>query len=444
MTLHIAAEDYGRCETGANEAAADAQLAYEQHVAGLVAQAVEDGRKLATVREISAIDDIPGADLIKVATVEGWKVVVKAGEFQPGDKCVFLEVDTFLPFSDPRYEFLRKNGITWNGIEGARLKTIRLRKQLSQGLALPLHEFPELEPYLNDPDLRNINFTGILKLMKWEKQMGAQLAGKAKGSFPSFLRKSDQERAQNMGGEIFGLSTWEHEGKLLSKDPLPGDVLHTAIEDGVKAGRIVQVGDDFYHVKGEVQPPARYEVTVKLDGSSMTVFSYTGGAEPTYGVCSRNLELKLEGNEDNAFVKTAQPIIELLKHLEPNFALQGELCGPSIQGNRENLPFCQFFVYNVFDISKGEFLTPAERRNWLDAANDVAKNELGTAALEHVPVLHECVSLEDLGITSMDELLAYADGPSLNNSVREGLVFKAVNGRHQFKVISDYFLENEK
>ena len=99
------------------------------------------GRRLVSVRKIDAIEDIPNADLIKVAVIGGWKVVVKAGEFQPSDLCVFFEIDSFLPADDSRYEFLLKNKTTWMGKEGIRLRTIRLRKQLSQGLALPISSF---------------------------------------------------------------------------------------------------------------------------------------------------------------------------------------------------------------------------------------------------------------------------------------------------------------
>ena len=99
------------------------------------------GRRLVSVRKIDAIEDIPNADLIKAAVIGGWKVVVKAGEFQPGDLCVFFEIDSFLPADDPRYEFLLKNKTTWMGKEGIRLRTIRLRRALSQGLALPISSF---------------------------------------------------------------------------------------------------------------------------------------------------------------------------------------------------------------------------------------------------------------------------------------------------------------
>ena len=425
---------------------ADMQAEAERmHREQLVAQAVEDGRKLVTVRAITAIEDIPGADLIKKATVEGWPVVVKAGEFQVGDLCVFFEVDSYLPMDDERYKFLEKNAINWEGIPGARLKTIRLRKQLSQGLALPIALFPEIIDHLiglgigksEVEKIREINFTGLLGIMKWDKPVNAQLAGMAKGNFPSFLRKSDQERCQNMVGQIFGYEE--------TFRPVPADVV-TAMQPGViteaiNAGRMRMVNDvlNFVH-EPQASRDTRYEVSLKMDGSSMTVYHRDGEV----GVCSRNLDLKIEGNEENSFVKMASTgMFDALKHYGKNIALQGELMGPGIQGNRENFSFEQYFIYNVFNIDTGEFLNPAERHQVVKELNDIGEaNGLGYFA--HVPILHNNVTLAELGIHNMDDLLKFAIGPSMVNNVREGVVFKAMDGTHQFKAISNLYLEQEK
>lgn len=69
-------------------------------------------RKLVTVRVVDAIEPIVGADAIECALVEGWTAVIKKDEFAVGDRCVFFEIDSFLPSADPRYEFLAKNAIT--------------------------------------------------------------------------------------------------------------------------------------------------------------------------------------------------------------------------------------------------------------------------------------------------------------------------------------------
>jgi RNA ligase (TIGR02306 family) len=95
-------------------------------------------RKLASIQEIISVEDIPGADNIQVATVKGWKLVVKRDEFKAGDKAIYFEIDSFLPIKD-EFEFLRKSSFKRMGdLEGFRLKTIKLRGQVSQGLLLPV------------------------------------------------------------------------------------------------------------------------------------------------------------------------------------------------------------------------------------------------------------------------------------------------------------------
>ena len=94
-------------------------------------------RKLASIREISAIHPIPGADRIEVAQVDGWECVVQKGEFQVGQHIVYVEVDSIVP-DVPEFEFLRPRKF--------RVRTIKLRGQVSQGLVLPLSILPDGAP----------------------------------------------------------------------------------------------------------------------------------------------------------------------------------------------------------------------------------------------------------------------------------------------------------
>ena len=195
-------------------------------------------RKLVTVRTVDAIRPIAGADAIDCATVEGWQVVVKKGEFQAGDRCVYFEIDAFLPLTDSRFDFLARNKSTWLGREGVRLRTVKLRGQLSQGLILPLAGFPEIASAVaNDADA---DLTALLGVEKWEATQAAGLSGQPAGAFPAFIRKTDQERIQNLREVLYEQALTE------------------------------------------------FEVTLKLDGSSMTVFYRQGEA----GVCSRNYQVE--------------------------------------------------------------------------------------------------------------------------------------------------------
>ena len=177
-------------------------------------------RKLASIRKVSSIQPIEGADAIEIAVVDGWKVVTKKGEYVPGSLCIYCEIDSFLPIKE-EFEFLRKSSYKKMGDqEGFRLRTIKLRGQVSQGLLLPLTTFQSFG-YRLSPNLLNENYaiepdrvvispsdmielsegsdvTEVLGIVKYEPPIPAELSGKVKGNFPSFLRKTDEERVQNL------------------------------------------------------------------------------------------------------------------------------------------------------------------------------------------------------------------------------------------------------
>lgn len=336
-------------------------------------------RKLVTVRTIDEVAPIPEADAIVRARIGGWDVVTKKDEFKPGDLCVYFEIDSFLPETDYRFQFLMKNKITWNGHNGARLKTVKLRGQISQGLALPAAEFPEIMQEFNGT-VQDQDFSELLNVLKWEPVIPAQLAGKIRGNFPHFIPKTDQERAQNI------------------------------------------VNDIFYDLD------RKYEVTVKLEGSSMTVYKN----DSDFGVCSRNLSIKTD-NLENAFVALAHKL-ELPDHLSNDYALQGELMGPGVQGNIEGFTENRFYVYDVWDIRAQRYLDCHERVEYITNLMSL------TPEIKHVPIIG-IFSLRELGIETIDDLIAYADGPSINFKYREGVVFKEVDRPSvSFKVISNKYL----
>ena len=346
-------------------------------------------RKLVQIKTITAIDPIANADAIERATIDdGWCVVVKRGEFSVGDECVYHEIDSFLPLDNPAYQFLAgRNERVFNGNVGVRLRTMKLRGCLSQGLALPISSVPKVQGVIdkcnkrgNDYKLLDLSF--VLHVVKWEQPENAQLAGNAKGSFPYFIRKTDQERCQNIANDIF--------------------VKHKDTD---------------------------YELTMKLDGSSMTGYYKDG----VIGVCSRNLELKLDGNESNSFVKMfdVSGLANALVSLGRNIAVQGELMGPGIQGNREGFTQHEFFVFDIWDIDKQRYLLPTERNfviGNLNVAGFIGKQ---------VPVISPCTKLPAV---NMDGLLEFANGVSINNPIREGLVYKSMSCDFTFKTISNRFL----
>ena len=324
-------------------------------------------RKMATVRRIDAINPIPDADSIECAVIGGWKVVTKKGEYQAGDLAVYCEIDSWIP--NELAPFLSKGEPKeYNGIKGERLRTVRLRKQLSQGLLLPYSILGRIGA--EDEDVSE-----ELNIQKWEAPVNPQLAGQVKGNFPSRIPKTDQERVQNLSKEL------------------------------------EQYADQVF------------EVTEKLEGSSMTCYMIDG----EFGVCSRNMDLKRD--ENNTFWRVAieQGIENKMRTLaSDNYAIQGELIGPGIQGNIYNLNKHTFRVFDIYDIDAGEYVFPETRHQIVEA--------LG---LTHVPLIG-FLAIQ----ANMDYLLETAEGKSLLNDKqeREGLVYKAAQGQFSFKAISNKYL----
>lgn len=337
-------------------------------------------RKLASIRKIADIRPIPDADAIEVAVVDGWKVVVKKGEYSVGDLAVYIEIDSWVPNALAPFLSKGQEPREYNGVRGERLRTVKLRGQVSQGLLLNYRDFPEVVTAFhktrivdpNDTD-RNFDVTDLLGIQKWEAPISPQLAGQVRGVFPTHLiPKTDQERIQNCFPEI--------------------------------------------EAKGDVT----YEVTLKLDGTSCTIFRW----EDELRVCSRNLELKVnDENKDNTLVAMALKV----GHRIPNgVAVQGELMGPGIQGNREGFKEHRFFVFDIYDIDNQFYIDSISRQ--------VACNDYG---MDMVPV----IDARAVAPASVDAGLAMADGPSITHKIREGLVWKCnTDPSFSFKTISNQFL----
>lgn len=408
---------------------------------------IEETRKLASIRVVDAIEPIEGADAIELAVVGGWKVVTKKGEFKPGDLAVYFEIDSFLPDGVPAWQFLiDKQSRTQNNVVGHRLRTIRLRGQISQGLILPVTALADKLANVEKIE-EGLNVTAVLDIVKWDPPLPAQLAGMAAGLFPSFIQKTDQERAQNLSGEIFG---YEDVKVMLDVNVDQLDV--TAIDHG----RVTVIDGVAYSVKrAKASRDTIYEVTMKMDGSSATFFHNEGEV----GVCSRNLQLKTsDENKDNSFVRILfdSGLADLLPKLG-NLAIQGELMGPGIQGNREGSSGFKVYVFDVQLLDERRKMTPIERYAlmrllYAGGVNSdlllhspvmIAPN-LFVTDVRDIPDNHDGFKLSELNVDTMEKILAFAEGKSLVHNVREGLVYKRMDGGFSFKTISNAFLAKEK
>ena len=371
-------------------------------------------RKLVTIREISNIIEIKDCTEIAQGIIDGWSVIIKKSEFKIGDPCLFFEIDSFLPM-ESRYEFLKKT-TKFNGIEGYRIRTLKMKKVLSQGLALPLSMFPELTINVQEAIDDNTDFSETLGVIKYDLEQfcGVNNTSKSEkpGKFPSFIPKTDQPRIQNLP-HLF----------LTNKEDT-------------------------------------FEETLKLDGSSMTCYKIAsnptllqkflalfGFKAPTtkFGVCSRNVDLKRTANTvmtfDNGgkesvyaqsdFWATALKL-DLANKVPVGYAIQGELIGPKIQANHEKVTELQYYVFDVFNINEQCYLLPQERRDFCLAFE-----------IPHVPVMD--VEATPLQLT-LEQLLEHVDTESMNpKTVSEGRVYKSnTNPLLSFKVINNrYLLKHE-
>lgn len=355
-------------------------------------------RKLASIAEITYIKPIEGADAIECAIVNGgWPVVVKKGEYNVGDVAIYLEIDSWVPHELAPFLSKGQEPREYNGVKGERLRTVKLRGQISQGLLLPVTAQFIISKLGAGPGAKFTDYIGrdvteTLGIQKWEPPIPAQLQGTMKGNFPHFIPKTDQERCQNLRKDIF-----------------------------------------------ETHKDEIYEVTTKLDGSSMTVYVKNGEV----GVCSRNIDL-IE-TEGNSFWKAArdQNIVEALLRIcedkGEEYAIQGELIGEGIQGNPEKLKGQRFYLFDIYSITESRYFSINERYSILDSMNN-----LYGADIEHVPIVDGDLRVAQ-AYDTIDDLLEYAEGPSLNpQTKREGLVFKSWESDFTFKAIANSYLLKHK
>jgi RNA ligase (TIGR02306 family) len=333
-------------------------------------------RKLASIRKIDTIRPIEGADAIECAVIGGWTVVVKKGEFAAGDSAIYCEIDSWIPHALAPFLSKGNEPRVYDGIAGERLRTIKLRGQLSQGLLIPLGiGVFDVNAVLDE----GTDVSELLGIVKYEAPIPAQLAGEVKGMFPGWIQKTDQERVQNLKEEIAYWAKEQH----------------------------------------------AWEITEKLDGSSMTVYL----RDDEFGVCSRNLELK--PSETNSLWKVAvqHELESKLRRANRNIALQGELIGEGIQGNPYKIKGQDFFLFDIYNIDTNKYFTPAERKAFVDEFD-----------IKHVPVIGTLV-MDDS--TTINTLLSLAEGKTVvghSGCEREGLVFKSENYQCSFKAISNKFL----
>ena len=248
---------------------------------------------IASIQKILDVLPVENADALDRVKVLGWQVVAKRGEFKVGDLACYVEIDSVLP-DKPEFSFLAKMNF--------RVKTIRLRQCLSQGIVFDLSILPTCD-WQEGQDVSE-----ILGVVHYEKHIPGHIGGLIERNFPSFIPKTDEERMQN----------------------------------------IPKVVDELYG-----KP---YIITTKVDGTSCTIFHNNG----EFGVCSRRNQMKEDDRSVYWRIVKKYDLENRLSGFEMNIALQGEIVGPGIQKNRLNLKEPDFLLFDVYDIDKGRYMNATE------------------------------------------------------------------------------------
>ena len=254
-------------------------------------------RKLASIQRVWAIEPIEGADRIELAHVLGWQCVVNRGQFLPMDTAVYFEIDSFLPIR-PDFEFMRNSSYKKTDImgEGFRLRTQKFRGQISQGLLLPVSQFPEIP---QDAEI-GLDVTELLGVKKWEIEERATTGGTVIGNLPYDIPHTDEMRVQENPELIQAFA-----------------------------------GLDYY-------------MSTKMDGSSHSI----GIDENGFHVTGHNYEYKDDGASSfYNLVKERGYREKLEQYVKENgmrtLTIQGELCAPGIQRNRLRLTRPEWYVFTI-------------------------------------------------------------------------------------------------
>ena len=333
-------------------------------------------RKLVEVIKIDEVIKHPNADSLDICKIGGWNVITRINEYKAGDIALYAQIDSWIPSIIAPFLSRDHEPRIYNDVPGERLKTIKLRGEVSQGLLLS----PSLlssEYNLGD------DVSELLGIQKWEP---VEIFGceDQRSTFPSWARKTDQERIQSCYNDIKELLT------------------NGLVDD--------------------------WTVEEKLEGSSMSVGSFDN--DPV--ICSRNMSLKLDCN--SKYVETAKKY-NIVEKLNTNIMISGELCGPGIQGNIYNLSRPSWFIFDIFDVDKQSLVSYELRKEIIESFD---------LNLHQTPVIKENFKIQDM---TCQELLEMAKGKSLLNykQDREGLVFKNnANPNISFKAINNDYLLKQK
>ena len=391
-------------------------------------------RELAYVVKIDNILPIEGADRVELACVGGWRIMVKKNQFKVGDYAIYFEIDSKVPEEEP-FMFLAPKHF--------KVKTQKYFKGtvLSQGLLMSFDDFKDEKG--NTPSWimslearvaakKEIEHEGLTEVIgvtyaveednkrkaksddkykkmaqrrpnifkkpwarwmmkrEWGRKVMFFFFGKKKdkkGGWPNWVSKTDEERVQNMPWILEDKSEWI--------------------------------------------------ATEKVDGTSTTAtYKKIGRRKHEYYICSRNVVFdKPDKNcfyETNVYTEMSEKyhfeevLADIVEKYNLEWAtLQGETYGAGIQKREYGLKSHDFCGFNLIFSDRGR-LNSVEAKKIMEEYN-----------IPWVPIINEHFILPD----TVEELLKIAtDKSAIDGGMREGLVFRSVDGTKSFKAVSNEFL----
>ncbi len=352
--------------------------------------------KLSSVQKIIDLQPIEGADKIEVATVLGWQVVVKKGEYKIGDLCAYIQIDTIVP-DVPEYEFMRERKF--------RVKTIKLRKQLSQGLIVPLPG--KMSNWKVDEDL-----TESMGIKKYEKPDNNPLERYEKPRMPKvWYKKLVCQFKYNYLYKAFPKL------QRLSRSPFPKHLVSITDEE-----RIQNTPKTLELYRGK-----KFVVSYKLDGSSITIIHSKSFGKSKFRICSRRFELHDKTNDWYRVFKSTNfnfEILKLVEHFKTNdIIVQGEAIG-KFNGNHHNLQSEQIRLFNIYVNGK--------RLNQLEFSEVCKSMQIPYCPVYRVTELNH----------TLQEILKESEIQDVINPhvPAEGLVWRCIEDNMSFKVINNNYL----
>ena len=394
-------------------------------------------RELCYVVLIDGIELIPGYDRVETAIVSGWHVIVQKGQFHVGDPAIYFEIDSRVPSDRECFAFLEKRNY--------KVKTLKMCKTISQGLLMHAEDFGwHIDASLsisgaiidNNGNIHNVNDDsrfltkqlGVVYADEEDNQRKAPSVDKYKKMaqrHPQLFKKTWARwmMKHKLGRNIMFLFFGKKKDK---KNGWPSWVKKTDEERIENMPFILQNKNPWI-------------VTEKIDGSSTTFTMYRGrfGKKQFY-VCSRNVCFDSIDKpcyyDTNIYWEMAQKynMFEVLSKLLDAFpdekwiTIQGETYGECVQRNNYDLTGHDFAAFNLITATRGRWNT-CDMKRLLDKYN-----------IPCVPILDSSFILPN----TVEELREYVNSaPStINNKIKEGIVCRSLDGVQSFKCVSPEYL----